>query len=176
MSESKKTHRYKFKAEINQLLHILTHSLYKHRDIFIRELISNAADALDKIRFKEVKGEKVADPDKEREIRINLDKDNKTFTIRDTGIGMTDEELKSNIGTIAKSGTLDFLRKSAESSEDSINLIGKFGVGFYSGKVRGRVLSKYQKGRKTLAGAPKSPPICAMKRKSSRKRSGSKQS
>ena len=86
---AQKSKNFKFKAEISQLLDILTHSLYTHRDVFIRELISNAADALDKVRFKEVKGEKVSDPDLRLEIRIELDKDKKTFTISDSGIGMT---------------------------------------------------------------------------------------
>lgn len=122
---------FRFKAEVSQLLDILTHSLYTHRDVFIRELISNAADALDKVRFKEVKGEKSADPDLKLEIRITLDKDKNTFTITDTGIGMSRDELVRNIGTIARSGTSEFL-KQMSGQESDINLIGRFGVGFYS--------------------------------------------
>ncbi|HHS13826.1 MAG TPA: molecular chaperone HtpG [bacterium] len=129
MADSKK---YTFKAEVSQLLHILTHSLYSHRDIFIRELISNAADALDKVRFLEVKGEKVNDPDSDLAIHIEVDKEAKTLTLRDTGIGMTLDELRDNIGTIARSGTADFLSRLGESKEDPVSLIGKFGVGFYS--------------------------------------------
>ncbi|MBN2104030.1 molecular chaperone HtpG [bacterium] len=123
---------YKFKAEVSQLLNILTHSLYTHRDVFIRELISNASDALDKVRLKQVMGDKVADPDSDLEIRIALDKDNKQITIADTGIGMTRDELQQNIGTIARSGTSEFLKHISDSKQKDINLIGRFGVGFYS--------------------------------------------
>lgn len=134
MPEAKSTEKknYKFKAEVSQLLDILIHSLYTHRDIFIRELISNAADALDKVRLKEVMGIEIADKDLNMEIRIELNKDNKTFTITDTGIGMTRDELVKNIGTIARSGTSDFLKNLSKENQDDINLIGKFGVGFYS--------------------------------------------
>ncbi|MBN2008884.1 molecular chaperone HtpG [candidate division KSB1 bacterium] len=127
--------KYKFKAEITQLLDILVHSLYTHRDIFVRELISNAADALDKVRFEEVRGTEIADPDLDYEIKIELDKDKKLFVITDTGIGMTKNDLINNIGTIAHSGTADFIKQLAAESKESNagpNLIGKFGVGFYS--------------------------------------------
>ncbi|MFC1502423.1 molecular chaperone HtpG [bacterium] len=134
MAEAKtlKKQSFKFKAEVSQLLDILTHSLYTHRNIFIRELISNAADALDKVRLKELLGDKVADPDLNLEIRIDLDKEKKTFTISDTGIGMTKDELVKNIGTIARSGTADFLKQISQEKQDDAQLIGKFGVGFYS--------------------------------------------
>ncbi|MBN1540627.1 molecular chaperone HtpG [candidate division KSB1 bacterium] len=124
--------QFVFQAEIQQLLDILTHSLYTHRDIFIRELISNAADALDKARFKSIKGETLADPDLDFEIRIDLDKDKRIITICDTGIGMTHDELVRNIGTIARSGTSEFLKTLGENGSDKLNLIGRFGVGFYS--------------------------------------------
>lgn len=123
---------YKFKAEVSQLLDILTHSLYSHRDVFIRELISNASDALDKVRLKTVIGEDVADPDLDLEIRIALDKDNRQITISDTGIGMTRDELQKNIGTIARSGTSEFIKHLSDSDQKDISLIGRFGVGFYS--------------------------------------------
>ncbi|MBN1894877.1 molecular chaperone HtpG, partial [bacterium] len=129
---AEQTHHYKFKAEISQLLDILTHSLYTHRDIFIRELVSNAADALDKVRFRDVKGEPYCDPELGLEIRIRTDKDKKIFRISDTGVGMTRAELLQNIGTIAKSGTAEFVKKMAEQPSAGINLIGRFGVGFYS--------------------------------------------
>jgi molecular chaperone HtpG len=134
MAEKKSTTKqnYKFKAEVSQLLNILSHSLYTHRDIFIRELISNSADALDKARLKEVMSEEIIDPDLNLEIRITLDKDKKTITISDTGIGMTRDELVKNIGTIARSGTSEFLKQLAKTDQKDINLIGKFGVGFYS--------------------------------------------
>jgi molecular chaperone HtpG len=129
-----KAKSYKFKAEINQLLDILVHSLYTNREIFIRELVSNASDALDKLRFEMTRGTEVADKDLPLEIKINIDKDKKTLTISDTGVGMTGEEIVKNIGTIAKSGSADFLQKLSEEAKDKdvSNIIGKFGVGFYS--------------------------------------------
>lgn len=132
MAETAKPKKVKFKAEVSQLLDILTHSLYTHRDVFIRELISNAADALDKVRFMEVKGEEVVDSKLDLAIKIELDKEGKTFTITDTGIGMTHDELVKNIGTIARSGTSEFIKQLGTDSDDKLNLIGKFGVGFYS--------------------------------------------
>ena len=140
-----KAKNYKFKAEVSQLLDILTHSLYTHRDVYIRELISNAADALDKVRFKDVKGESVEDPDLPHEIRITLDKDKHTFSISDTGIGMTRDELINNIGTIAKSGTSEFVKQLAESGEKDVNLIGRFGVGFYSVFMAGETVEVISK-------------------------------
>ncbi|MBN1561832.1 molecular chaperone HtpG [candidate division KSB1 bacterium] len=125
------TTHYEFQAEVRQLLDILSHSLYTHRDVYIRELISNAADALDKVRFKSVKGEKIADADLDFEIRIDLNQDAKTFSISDTGIGMTKQELIDNIGTIARSGTSEFV-KQLKADEKNVSLIGRFGVGFYS--------------------------------------------
>ena len=122
----------KFKAEVNQLLDILTHSLYTHHDIFIRELISNAADALDKARLKDVMGEKIIDPDLDFEIHITLNKDEKTFIIQDSGIGMTADDIVKNIGTIARSGTSEFIKQLKEDNKENINLIGRFGIGFYS--------------------------------------------
>ncbi len=129
-----KAKSYKFKAEINQLLDILVHSLYTNREIFIRELVSNASDALDKLRFEMTRGTEVADKNLPLEIKITLDKDKKMLTIHDTGIGMTGEEIVKNIGTIAKSGSADFLQKLSEEAKDKdvSNIIGKFGVGFYS--------------------------------------------
>jgi len=127
-----KTHKYKFKAEVNQLLDILTHSLYTNREIFLRELISNASDALEKFRLETLQGTKVADAKLPLEITIDMDKDNNTITITDTGIGMTEKELVTNIGTIAKSGTAEFLKHISKEKNDQENIIGKFGVGFYS--------------------------------------------
>lgn len=127
-----KAHKYKFKTEVNQLLQILTHSLYTNREIFLRELISNASDALEKLRLETLQGTKVADPKLPLEITINMDKDKNMITIADTGIGMTQKELITNIGTIAKSGTTEFLKSLSKEKEDQENIIGKFGVGFYS--------------------------------------------
>ena len=128
----KQAQTYKFKAEVKQLLDILTHSLYTNREIFLRELISNASDALEKLHFESLKGTELVDSKAALEIEISLDKDKNILTISDTGIGMTDKEITKNIGTIAKSGTADFLKKAAGSTEESSNIIGKFGVGFYS--------------------------------------------
>ena len=124
--------KYKFKTETKQLLDILAHSLYTNREVFVRELVSNAADALDKARFEEVRGAKIADADLTLEININLDKDKKLITITDTGIGMTRAELIANIGTIAHSGSAEFLKNLSENDQAGPELIGQFGVGFYS--------------------------------------------
>ncbi|MHA1984112.1 MAG: molecular chaperone HtpG [Candidatus Hodarchaeales archaeon] len=130
-----KVEEYQFKAEIQRVLNILIHSLYQHREIFIRELISNASDALNKIRFETITNREVSDPDLELAIQIETDKSTNTLTIRDTGIGMSKQELIENIGTIANSGSLAFLEKmkEAQSNESAdLDIIGKFGVGFYS--------------------------------------------
>ncbi len=124
--------QYKFKAEVKQLLDILVHSLYTSREIFLRELISNASDALDKLRFESTKGSDIADNDLPLEIKVNFDEKKKLITVSDTGIGMSRDELVSNIGTIAKSGSAEFLKQLAENKSDANNIIGKFGVGFYS--------------------------------------------
>ena len=124
--------KFQFKAEVKQLLDILVHSLYTSREIFLRELVSNASDALDKLRFESNRGTEIADKDLPLEIRIDFDEKEKTITVKDTGIGMTKDELINNIGTIAKSGSAEFLKTLQESKSDANNIIGKFGVGFYS--------------------------------------------
>ncbi len=131
-AEQSTAKKYKFKAEVKQLLDILVHSLYTSREIFLRELISNASDALDKIRFESNKGTEIADSDLPAEIKIDFDEKKKLITVADTGIGMTQDELIKNIGTIAKSGSAEFLKQIAENKSDANNIIGKFGVGFYS--------------------------------------------
>ncbi|PIE61340.1 MAG: molecular chaperone HtpG [Desulfobacterales bacterium] len=124
-----------FKTEVQQLLHLIIHSLYSNKEIFVRELISNASDAIDKARFKEqIEPELFAD-DNDYKIRLAVDKDANTFTITDNGIGMTLEEVNENIGTIAQSGTKAFMAALEKSKNDtglSPELIGQFGVGFYS--------------------------------------------
>ncbi|MEN8192613.1 MAG: molecular chaperone HtpG [Bacteroidota bacterium] len=127
-----KTNQYEFKAEVKELLNILVHSLYTNKEIFIRELISNASDALDKLRFESNKGSEILQNDLPLEITIEADEKNKLLTISDTGIGMTKDEIIKNIGTIAKSGSADFLKQLSASKEQANNIIGKFGVGFYS--------------------------------------------
>lgn len=133
MSETKvEDNKFEFKAEVKQLLDILVHSLYTHKEIFLRELISNASDAMDKLRFESNKGTKIVDNDLPLEIDITFNKDKKIVYISDNGIGMTKEDLIENIGTIAKSGTSEFLKVMAKSKEDASNIIGRFGIGFYS--------------------------------------------
>lgn len=132
MSETKQAKKYEFKAEIKKLLDILVHSLYTSREIFLRELISNASDALDKLRFEQTKGTEILDKDLPLEIRITFDEKKKILNIKDTGIGMSRDEVISNIGTIAKSGTEEFAKIISEAKGDIGNIIGKFGVGFYS--------------------------------------------
>lgn len=131
-NDNLKAKQFEFKAETKQLLNILVHSLYTHKEIFLRELISNASDALDKLRFEMTKGTDVEQRELPLEINIDFDEKKKTITVSDTGIGMTEEELVNNIGTIAKSGSAEFIKKIAESGADATNIIGKFGVGFYS--------------------------------------------
>lgn len=140
MSEAKTC---EFKAEVRKVLQILTNSLYTNKEIFLRELVSNASDALDKVRFRQMKGETPASPDLPLEIRIKLDKDKKVLTIADTGLGMNAQELADNLGIIARSGSEEFLSQLAEESKgsteegeskaaDASQIIGRFGVGFYS--------------------------------------------
>ena len=125
---------YTFKAEIQQLLDILVHSLYTERDIFLRELISNSSDALNRMQFEMVTNRDVLDPDADLTINITADEDAGTLTVSDTGIGMTHDDLKNNIGTIAKSGAKAFIEAMKEKPDDAPmqDVIGQFGVGFYS--------------------------------------------
>ncbi len=123
-----------FKAETKQLLDLMINAIYTHREIFLRELISNASDAIDKIKFRSLTDNAVLEGEGDFKIRIDVDKQARTVTITDNGIGMTQEEVIENIGTIAKSGSKEFFEKiSAEkTSENALSLIGQFGVGFYS--------------------------------------------
>ncbi|HMB23334.1 MAG TPA: ATP-binding protein, partial [Anaerolineales bacterium] len=126
------TQSFHFKAETKQLLNILIHSLYKDREVFLRELLSNASDALNRLRFEMVTNQDVLDPAAELAIHINVDKDARTIIIQDTGIGMTRDEVIENLGTIAQSGARKFLEASKDKSADLTQVIGQFGVGFYS--------------------------------------------
>jgi len=121
-----------FEAEVSQVLHLVTHSLYSHKEIFLRELISNASDACDKLRFATLSDAKLTADDAELRIEIDFDRDARTLTIRDNGIGMTREEVVENIGTIARSGTRRFLESLSGDARKDTQLIGQFGVGFYS--------------------------------------------
>jgi len=126
------TQQFSFKAETKQLLNILIHSLYKDREVFLRELLSNASDALNRLRFEMVTNQNVLDPNAELSIRITVDKDSRMLTIQDTGIGMTHDEMIENLGTIAQSGARKFLDATKDQKMDFTQVIGQFGVGFYS--------------------------------------------
>ncbi len=124
--------QFEFKTEIKQLLDIITHSIYTSREIFLRELVSNASDALDKLRFEQSRSTEIASPDLDLQISITADEEKKQLVIADTGIGMTQDELVENIGTIAHSGSAEFIRQAMADQANSSNIIGRFGVGFYS--------------------------------------------
>lgn len=121
-----------FQTEAKQLLHLMIHSLYSNKEIFLRELISNASDAADKLRFEAVSNGDLYEGDADLKIRVSFNKDDKTITISDNGIGMTRDEVVDNLGTIAKSGTAQFLQKLSGDQKKDSQLIGQFGVGFYS--------------------------------------------
>jgi molecular chaperone HtpG len=123
---------FEFKAEIQQLLNILIHSLYTEREIFVRELISNASDALNRIQFEMLTNRDVLDPDAELAIRLEVDEEARTIVIEDSGIGMTRDEIVRDLGTIARSGAAAFLRQLQAEQRPSVEMIGQFGVGFYS--------------------------------------------
>lgn len=127
--------QHQFEAEVAQLLHLVTHSLYSNADIFVRELVSNASDACDKLRFLATTDDRLYESDGELAIKIDINKNAKTISFSDNGIGMTEEEAIANLGTIAKSGTKAFLEKLSDSDKKDGNLIGQFGVGFYSGFI-----------------------------------------
>ncbi len=131
------TTTHEFQAETKKLLDIVVHSLYTERDIFVRELISNAADALEKYRHESLTQDEGFDSHVPLEITIDLDDKDHTFTITDTGIGMTRDELESNLGTIAHSGSNAFLTELAEAAKKDVSLIGQFGVGFYAAFMAG---------------------------------------
>lgn len=127
--------KHSFQAEVAQLLHLVTHSLYSNPEIFLRELISNASDACDKLRFEGINHPDYYENDPNLHVRVSLDKEAKTITISDNGIGLTQQEAIDNLGTIAKSGTKDFMSKLTGDQKSDAQLIGQFGVGFYSGFI-----------------------------------------
>jgi len=124
-----------FQAEVAQLLHLVTHALYSNKEIFLRELISNASDACDKLRFEAINDGGLYENDTELKVKVTFDKDAKTLTITDNGIGMSAQEAIDHLGTIAKSGTKDFVSKLSGDQKADSQLIGQFGVGFYSGFI-----------------------------------------
>jgi len=130
---TKKTHA--FQAEVAQLLHLVTHSLYSNPEIFVRELVSNASDACDKLRFEALNNDALYESQPNLEVRLSFDTEAKTLTITDNGVGMTAQEAIDNLGTIAKSGTKDFVSKLSGDQKADAQLIGQFGVGFYSGFI-----------------------------------------
>ena len=121
-----------FQTEVKQLLHLMIHSLYSNKEIFLRELISNASDAADKLRFEALAKPELLEGGAELKIRLSFDKDAKTVTLEDNGIGMSREEVVAHLGTIAKSGTADFMKNLTGDQKKDSHLIGQFGVGFYS--------------------------------------------
>ena len=156
MAETMQPETHGFQTEVKQLLQLMIHSLYSNKEIFLRELVSNAADAADKLRFKALSDDSLFENDSELQVKISVNKDAGTLTISDNGIGMTKEEIITNLGTIAKSGTADFFSKlSGDQSKDS-QLIGQFGVGFYSAFiVASKVIVKSR-----AAGQDKTQGVC----------------
>ncbi len=132
---SEHSQKHSFQAEVAQLLHLVTHSLYSNPEIFLRELISNASDACDKLRFEGINHPEYYENDPDLRVRIRLDQDKKTLTISDNGIGLSQQDAIEQLGTIAKSGTKDFMSKLTGDQKADAQLIGQFGVGFYSGFI-----------------------------------------
>ena len=132
MNATVEKEKLNFEAEVSQLLHLMIHSLYSNKDIFLRELISNASDACDKLRFEALSDDSLMGKDSELRIEVEFDKDARTITVRDNGIGMSHDEVIQNIGTIARSGTAEFLKSLTGDQAKDSHLIGQFGVGFYS--------------------------------------------
>jgi molecular chaperone HtpG len=130
---TKQTHA--FQAEVKQILHLVTHSLYSNKEIFLRELVSNASDACDKLRFEALDNSALYEDQPNLEVRVFFDADAKTITIRDNGIGMSADEAAAHLGTIAKSGTREFMARLEGDQKKDAQLIGQFGVGFYSGFI-----------------------------------------
>ena len=130
--KSKAAKNHAFQAEVKQLLHLMIHSLYSNREIFLRELISNASDACDKLRFEALDHPELLADDTDLKIRISFDKQARTLTVSDNGIGMNQEEVITNLGTIARSGTQEFFGQLTGDQQKDAHLIGQFGVGFYS--------------------------------------------
>ena len=124
--------KHQFQTEIGQLLQLMTHSLYSNKEIFLRELISNASDAIDKFNYLRLTDEKFKESEWSGQIFVKLDKEDNSLTIGDNGIGMNEEDLMNHLGTIAKSGTKAFMESLTGDAKKDSNLIGQFGVGFYS--------------------------------------------
>ena len=132
MSETTSPKTHSFQTEVKQLLQLMIHSLYSNKEVFLRELISNGSDACDRLRFAALTDAGLMEDGETLGIRVSIDEANKTITIKDNGIGMTEDEVIENIGTIARSGTKQFLQALSGDAANDANLIGQFGVGFYS--------------------------------------------
>ncbi|MBD7955223.1 molecular chaperone HtpG [Stenotrophomonas sp. Sa5BUN4] len=150
MTETTQTETLGFQTEVKQLLQLMIHSLYSNKEIFLRELVSNAADAADKLRFEALTQPALLEGDNELRVRVSFDADAHTVTIEDNGIGMSREEAIAHLGTIAKSGTGDFLRQLSGDQKKDSQLIGQFGVGFYSAFIVADQVDVYSR----RAGAP----------------------
>ena len=142
-----------FQTEVKQLLHLMIHSLYSNKEIFLRELISNASDACDKLRFQALKDDALLAEDSDLTIRVEYDKEAGTVTLTDNGIGMTRDDVIANLGTIAKSGTADFLKNLTGDERKDSQLIGQFGVGFYSSFIVASAVDVYTRRAGTSADA-----------------------
>ena len=132
MSEATAPQKHEFQTEVRELLHLMIHSLYSNKEIFLRELVSNSADALDKVRFEGITNPELLGEDGDMRIDLHVDEEARTIIIKDNGIGMNKQDLIDSLGTIASSGTRDFLKNLSGDSQNDMNLIGQFGVGFYS--------------------------------------------
>ena len=154
-----------FKAESQRLLDLMINSIYTHREIFLREIISNASDAIDKLAYTALTDEKVGVARDQFAITITRDKENRTLTVSDNGIGMSKEEMEENLGTIAKSGSLGF--KQAMEKKEDIDIIGQFGVGFYSAFMVAPSSPRSTAPTRPTSGSPTAPTATP-----SRKRSG----
>ncbi len=147
--EKKKTEQFEFQSEVKQLLDILVYSLYKHKEVFLRELVSNAVDALNKVQFQLLTDSGLDEKERELKINIEFDKKKNKLIVEDSGIGMTKDEIIENIGTIAHSGTIDFLKKVSKAKEENqVDMIGKFGVGFYASFMVAEEIHLYTKSYK----------------------------
>ena len=135
--------KHEFQTEVNQLLQLLIHSLYSNKDIFLREIVSNANDALDKLKYLTVSDDNYKNVKFDPRIDISFDEKANTLTVKDSGIGMSEEDLQNNLGTIARSGTKAFLSKLTQEASKDSNLIGQFGVGFYSAFMAAKKIDVY---------------------------------
>ena len=164
-----------FQAEVKQILHLVTHSLYSNKEIFLRELISNASDACDKLRFEAINHPELYEDQPNLDVRVSFDVEAKTITITDDGIGLSADEAVANLGTIAKSGTREFMSALESEQKKDAQLIGQFGVGFYSGFIVADKITVESRraglpaDQGVRAGRPKAPVISKWRRSPARR-------